>query len=388
MRCVLGLGNFLLLLFAVVSVVPCVAGQDVPETVFAIDLRHYGWEPPDRLDPSGPLLVIDHKGRVLVGFTVRERTGLVTRDQPSLDFHILRFTPDGKVDLSLSLPTDAKGITGIYLSDTDQIIARANASLQLLPVDDPNMQGQTWRHLVQCDQRCSIKQSITRRTLHLYTPGSDPPSTLIRLSQGPSTQPCGKSKKLIGSNDDQIQNYPESITDTFAYFSLDGETFRWPLCLYEDRTGMPIHIQGAWFALSDALFVLNTPSRRKGQTDGGLKVVSADGEVKFQPRMMKDESALNHPRIRGNEGGDRIAVDIVTSRGGIPTLDVGSHVTARRIAVYDIGAGKEVASGPAKASYNYRFEFDLSPDGHRLAILEDNAVKLVDLQGTATPVAH
>ena len=73
-------------------------------------------------------------------------------------------------------------------------------------------------------------------------------------------------------------------------------------------------------------------------------------------------------------------MDVVARRGGNRTFDISSHVSARRIAVYDIEAGKEIASIPVNPKYKYRLEFDLSPDGHRLAILEDDVVKVIDLQ--------
>jgi hypothetical protein len=92
--------------------------------------------------------------------------------------------------------------------------------------------------------------------------------------------------------------------------------------------------------------------------------------------------------IQSSEKGDRIAVDILTTRGGNRTLDISSHVTARRIAVYDIEAGKEVTSVSVNSTHPYRFEFDLSPNGRRLAILEDDVVKVVDLEEAAKPADH
>jgi hypothetical protein len=367
------------------------AGQPVPaqsrtEGVVVLNLRSYGWEPPDRLDHSNPVIAVDHNGRVLVGFTVREHTGLVTRSQPSLGFRIVRFSPDGKMDLSLSLPTNAAGRTAIYLSDTDQIIARANDSLQLLQADEGNSQATVWKILAPCTARCYVTQSHSRHTLHLYTENADPPVTIVRLSQQPVLQSCGKAHQFIKSAEDSIQNFPQSITDDFAYFSSDGQPYLWPLCDYEHRVELPLRIHGRWMVLNEKLFVLDTYSSHTD--DRGVDVISSDGQVRFRAKMAKHESAdsLWEP-IRASERGDRMAVHILTLRGGIRTLDIDSHITGRRIAVYDIEAGKEVASIPGSLKYHYRFAFALSPDGVRLAILEDDVVRVVDLDSLAKPEA-
>jgi hypothetical protein len=363
------------------------SAQSSTGSIVVLDLRTYGWEPPVPHGIDTPSVVIDHKDRVLVGFTVRERNGLVTRNQPSLSFHIVRFSPDGKPDLSLSLPTNAAGSTGIYLSDTDQIIARANDNLQLLQADEGKLQNGMWKILAPCTAHCRVTQSHSRHTLHLYTEDSDPPVTLIRLSQQPVLQSCGKAHRFIESVEDSIQNFPQSITDEFAYFSLDEQPYRWPLCDYAHRVEMPLPIRGRWMVVNEKLFVLDTYFSRTDQT--GVEVISSNGQVKFRPNMAKHESAdsLWEP-IRASERGDRMAVHIRTLRGGNRTLDIGSHMTARRVAVYDIEAGKEVASIPASLKYHYRFAFDLSPDGRRLAILEDDIVRVVDLDSIAKSNIH
>ncbi|MGB8753701.1 MAG: hypothetical protein WCD06_18050 [Candidatus Sulfotelmatobacter sp.] len=363
-------------------------GQPVPaqsrtERAITLNLRDYGWQPPDRHEINSPSIAVDHQGRVLVGFTVRERAGLVTRSQPSLGLRIVRFSHDGKMDLSLSLPTNAAGRTGIYLSDTDQIIARANDNLQLLKADEGNPQG-GWEVLAPCTQQCSVVQSVTRHSLRLYTPNANPPPTLIHLSPQPILKRCGKAEKLIESNDDMMQNYP-AISDELAYSSLDGNVYRWPLCDYEHRVEMPLRIRGPWIILSDQLFVLDTLSRDE---NWGLEVVSSDGQVKFRPDMAKHESIVASQAIRSSERGDRIAVDIVTLRGGNRRLDISARATARRIAVYDVNAGKEVASMPASIKHRYRLELGLSPDGHRLAILEDDIVRVVDVDITKPEQQH
>lgn len=130
------------------------AAAPVPSNAFTLDLRSYGWEPPEgrQHQLNRPSIVVDHEGRIVVGFTVQARSGVVTRNQPSLDFRIMRFSPDGKMELLLSLPTNIRGINAIYLSDTDQIVARANDSLQFLQADDGNLQKGAWKTL--CAQSC------------------------------------------------------------------------------------------------------------------------------------------------------------------------------------------------------------------------------------------
>jgi hypothetical protein len=269
------------------------------------------------------------------------------------------------------------GRTGIYLSDSDQIIARANDRLQLLEQSKTSL-GVAWKTLAPCSLQCLVEQSNSRHTLLLYTAAADP-VTFIRLSVQPESKRCGKEPQFIESSEDKIQNYPTSVTDEFAYWLGGGKTYRWPLCDYEHRVELPLHTYDRWTVLNDKIFIANSFNSRNNHF--GLEVVSSGGQVKFRAEMGKHESAdtLWAP-IRSSERGDRVAVNLVTIRGGNRTLDISGHVTDRRIAVYDIEAGKEVASIPVNPKPRYRYEFDLSPDGKHLAILEDDVMKVVDLE--------
>ena len=278
--------------------------QSRTEPSVVLSLQDYGWEPPERGEVDKPSIAVDHQGRVIVGFTARERNGLVTRDQPSLEFHILRFLPDGKVDLSLSLPTNTGGKTGIYVSDTDRIIARANNRLQVLQTGEGNPQEPVWKTLATCTLRCLVEQSYSRHTLLLYTEDADPPLTLIRLLQQPVLERCGKMPQLTESSEDRIQNYPQSITDEFAYWIGGGEAYRWPLCDYGRRVELPLHAHGRWTIVNDKVFVANTYDIHKNRWE--LEVVSLDdGKVNFRPTTAKHESAGVWVPIRsGARGGE------------------------------------------------------------------------------------
>ncbi len=352
---------------------PSVLGQGespTPLSTFTLDLRSYGWESPweRQHEINLPSIVVDHKGRVVLGFTVQARSGLVTRSQPSVDFRILRFSPDGKVDSSLSLPTHEKAINSIYLSDTDQIIARANDSYLYLQGDDGNLQKGLWKTL--CTQ-CGLMQSSTRRTLVLTVKGADPPLTIVRFSPQLALRRCGKF------------NYTQYVTDEFAYsHNWEPEsgyfTYRWPLCDYEHRVEMQLPASDHYTALNDDTFVAYGFSKQKKYEE--LEVVSADGRAKFRPTMQRHELVGGRMPVKSNERGNVIAVDLLTVRGANRALDMDGHVTARRIAVYDIEAGRELVSIPVSPMPRH-FEFDLSPDGHRLAILEDDMVKVFNVEG-------
>lgn len=308
---------------------------------------------------------------------------------------MLRFTPDGKEETSLSLPTDAGGIAGIYLSAADQIIAKANASLQLLQAGEVDPKKAVWTILAPCSFRCHVLQSSSRNTLFLYTEAANLPVTLIRLSGQPELQRCGQPHQLLEaaeSTENEIQNYPQFITDDFAYFAgvtagLQQFTYRWPLCDYGHRISLPVHPGGRWTGLNDQLFVLNTYDAHKKRS--GMEVTSPEGDMKFRPSMGKHESAgtLWAP-VSSSERGDRIAVDMLTIQGGNRPLDISGHVRARRIAVYDVEAGKEVASIPVYPSHRYEFEFALSPDGHRLAIWEDDTLRMINLDDSREKITE
>lgn len=352
-------------------------------TAYTLDLRSYGWEPPEgrQRELSRPSIVVDHEGRVVLGFAVAARPGLVSRNRPSLDFHIMRFSPDGKMDSSLSLPTHGKGIDSIYLSDTDQVIARANDTLQFLQADSGELERGVWTTL--CAESCRVAQSPTRRTLVLRTKSADRPLTIVRFSPQLALQRCGKADQSIRSDDDRIQSYIQYVTDEFVYFhNWEPEsgyfTYRWPFCDYEHRVEVPPRVGSRWAVLNDSMFVVYLNSKKA--KDDELEVISSDGRVKFRATMRKHESlGTTSPPIRSSAEGKQIAVDLITVKGANGPLDLSGHVTARRIAIYDINTGKELASVPVSSKLAYHFEFDLAPNGHRIAILEDNKVRVIDL---------
>jgi hypothetical protein len=355
-----------------------VAKAQIPNAT-TLNLEKFGWQPlpkGNRYEQYGSVssrkLSIDHKGRVLVGFTVRENYGLATREHPGLSFHILRLTSDGKVDLSFVVATKDYFTNGLYLGPNDQIYARANDSLQLLSEEnETGKEGAAWQVPAPCSKSCHISQSPSRRTLIIQDGKIGDPYTFAMLDAS-SSPPVLRSCPEGGG----------AITDKFSYISPSYETdyfaYRWPLCDPKHRAEMPLGAAGNLFALNDqALLLLGT--RKKDSW--GFEVVSPDGQLKFRKELPKHSGIQSSwtPSTAFDERGDRFAFIVETWQGQSDFFDLSGHKVARRVVVYS-EAGQELASISVSTTYHRDFDFSLSPDGHRLAILDNGDLIVANIE--------
>jgi hypothetical protein len=68
-------------------------------------------------------------------------------------------------------------------------------------------------------------------------------------------------------------------------------------------------------------------------------------------------------------------------KGGLSVLDIGKHLSLKRLAIYDINEEAQVIySGDMKVSTKNIVGFALSPDGKRLAVVRGNDIELYALQ--------
>ncbi len=357
--------------------------QSEPTKVTRIKLEDYGWQslpedqPKEWVGTRSRSISIDYKGRVLVGFTVRENQSLADREHPGLSFHIFRFTGEGKIDLSLALSTDNWFNNGFFQGPDDHIYARANNALQFLS-DEPDAgdTGSVWKTLASCSMNCWINQSPSRRTL------------IVRELEGSSRYrytvvDLSSSIPRVAQHCPWIASQAATITDKFAYQSTDGmsrDARRWLLCDREHDTELPLDMRKGTIApLSDEAFLLlGTGKERRG-----VELVGLDGQVKFQQEVPKHDIVV-WQQIRVDDRGDRFAFTVETWKGGSQALDISGKRVARRVVVYSEN-GQQLASvsvNPDYYSLRYQrdFDFSLSPDGHRLAILDLGVVTVVDLQ--------
>jgi hypothetical protein len=373
-------------LFACTSV----RAQSQTGKISTFNLETYGWQPlPTNSSeqpsewPGGPSqqVSIDHKGRVLVGFTVRENYGLATRERPGLSFHILRFSSEGKVDLSFALPTKDYFTTGLYLGSSDQIIfARANDALQFLSEENgARREGADWQTLAPCSAYCRISYSPSRATLILETlnkanENSNATYTIIDGSTFPPhiVQTCTR-----------MAFHALKITDKFAYWDgVEGHepfTRRFSFCDVDHPQELPLGWGGLVHVLNDDAFLRLAQDSK--QLRGEIALVDSRGQVKFRHEMHKHEVPryLAGYWVPSDEKGNRFACVADTRKGGSRFLDTSGKLVARRIVVFN-DKGQELASIPVSTTYHRDFDFSLSPDGHRLAILDQGVLTVADLE--------
>lgn len=357
--------------------------QIKPPSLRRVKLEDYGWQPLPKIQRgewpgfASQLVSIDHERRVLVGFTVREGTSLATREHPGLSFHILRFTLEGKEDLSLNLPTSDYFTNGLYLGPNDQILARANNVLQMLAGENPGG-NQRWQILAPCRRDDQISQSPTRRTLIVtHVEGTNPSSyarTLLDFSSSPphSVQDCAGSGGVI--------------TDKFSYgqtsYGAEYSGWRWPLCEPSHKVELLLDLAGGQLrVLDDESFLVLGMGRRRDfnllAPLRGLELITVDGQTKFQKEM--ENNTVVTGVERSNEHGDRFAFVLETWRGGSRALDVSGKRVARRIVVYN-DTGQELASVPVSTTQQRDFDFSLSPDGHHLAVLDEGVLITLEIR--------
>jgi len=396
--------------FAILVLVTCLraTAQTQPTKVAQFTLQDYGW-PPTELSRKWPgslskVLAIDRQGRVLVGFTVRENDSPPTQEHPGFSFHILRFNRDGRVDLSLALPTNNLYNNGFYLGADSQIFVRTNEIIQWTPSgrgDGQDLQtGRTWQPLVACPRNCEIIQSPTRRTMVVHA--NSKMMSDANYSHGGVTNTLvdtSLSPPLIATGCSHFESVAaESLplwifTDTFAYGTrgTDRQRFvnRWPICQPEHDSELPVSLQGgALRMLSDELFLV-VGMNKMGRIGTAaifrdMELIAPDGQVKFLREMPKHDLINPNTPSTSSERGDRFALVVETWRGGSDFFDISSKMVACRVAIYT-ETGQELASIPVHPVYSdlrgWRgFDLAMSPDGHRIAVLDQGVVTVADLE--------
>ncbi|MHB8501144.1 MAG: hypothetical protein ACYDCG_01635 [Candidatus Acidiferrales bacterium] len=177
--------------------------------------------------------------------------------------------------------------------------------------------------------------------------------------------------------------YGEEITDRFAYwFGTEGSAHfarRFPFCDVDHPEELPLSQVGITFPLNDDAFL--SFGHEFKNSAGEVEVVGSDGHIKFRHELPKREtpSYYSGAWATPDEHVDRFTFIVETRRGGSRALDISGKRVARRVAVYS-EAGQELASLPVSTTYQRDFDFSLSPDGHRLAVLDQGVLTILQIE--------
>jgi hypothetical protein len=376
-----GIGIFwqsfvLMLLFGFAS---CLA-QPV-RNVIEVDLKNYGWQPPPSGAPgkewagsSGQTVAIDHEGRVLVAFIIRANNNLAVPGSHNLSLQVVRFTRDGKVDLSVSSPTSHWRSFGVYFDSSDHILARVNDAFQVLVEKHESLEPEAhWVEIYPCSMNCHISQSPTRRTLVISDFDGDP-AKMTFAAIDTSTFPPRKKPPCAW-----VAHYAEQITDSFAYdFGSEGTQYftrRWPLCDRDHGERLPLSDLVAT-ALNDRSFVTKRLTRNSTKQET-ICVSSSEGPVRSCVEMPKHDVVES---VRGDEQGNRFAMTIGTWRGGSRLLDISGDRVSRRIVIFNSESGTQIADIPVKP--HSPTNFAISPDANRIAILGNGVLRICNTRET------
>jgi hypothetical protein len=341
-----------------------------------VTLNKYGWQPlPKILGPKTQLISFNREGSLLVGFTARETYGVASREHPGLSFHILRFTSDGKVDLAITVPTNDYFHNGFYLGPNDEIFVRANEKFQFLSkIDLADGASAEWKTLAACPEDCRITQSVSRQTFVLRVPADRPNDSYIVIA-------ASSASPHVLETCQQMASQGEKITDHFSYWSgVDGNepfTRRFSFCTLDHPEELPLGWVGGLLVVNDTSF-LKFGFVHKLQ--GRVELIKADGQSVFRHEMPKGVIPYDFlgPWATSNLNGTRFAFIVSTWRGGSNFLDISGRRVERRVVVLS-ETGKELASIQISLNHRHDFDFSLSPDGRRIAILDQNEVTIRDL---------
>ena len=179
------------------------------------------------------------------------------------------------------------------------------------------------------------------------------------------------------------------FTDKFAYEPSDNistDARRRPLCDKDHAVELPLDMRGGvdLLPLTDQAILLLGTGKFSDHIRGigrGIDLVRPDGQLLFHRQLPKhDYVGVYYPPepTRSDQYGDRFGFMIETWRG-VPGSDfLAAHMVARRVVVLD-QTGKELGAIPVSTTYHRDFDFSLSPDGHRLAILDEGVLTIVEL---------
>lgn len=346
-----------------------------------VDLRGWGYKSPQsdasrfQTQLSYQIISVAPNGEVVVGFVTRDRTGLATRELPSLSLHVLRFAKDGKLLSQGSVPTQNWYANAVFYGSNNTLLIRAGTKLYLFSV---NMEQLAEKELPPTPDSGMIDWIIRplpdRDAFLLYHyRRADTSIALLRWSDLKPTKECAYNpydELLSVSKRNLLSFRPGGAKDPLGRTAEVSEicgSSRFAYSWRGDATSAAL--------LDDDSLILA----------GGRSSVSvvADGKVRWTDAFdRKSDVISSHVEVSADS--QMIAIAVEKFAGGSQFLDISQKLKGVRIAVYQAKNGKKISESVVNPSPTDGFDYALSPNGDVLAIVSDGFVEILSLNKQST----
>jgi WD40 repeat protein len=352
---------------------------------FSTHLQEYGWQPAKLRMSSGEReiaatrhLDFDSAGKLYVGFAVEGKNKLLKPGEANNIFRVLTIDQEsGEVKQTLDFATQSKERVGVNVSASDALLITANDKVQIVSKDGSSrmvfdIPVPAGNHIL------VIRESASRKTLLLsindlnthYFLQSDTLSLITKCYTPPPPLPTRDHPGVNFSNKHEPGTFSDNIQIRLAHTTQLGppyELVKGPLCgEAEDLWSLGTNVIEP--ILLDDSTVLELGTSKLDVNTSVFDVRKTNGELVWAEELPKhflaDTLTLGPARTAD---GSRFAVEIVELRGGSQEFDISPKTVSMGVWIYDARTGKQV--GSIKYPKLGPYEFALSPDGSRVAIL-------------------
>lgn len=342
---------------------------------FSIKLDKYGWQPDQLKITNGEReigetrrVAFDSTGKLYVGFAIGGDNRLLKPGEANNTFRVLTIdSASGAVKRKLDFATQSKEWVGLNVSASDDLVVTANNKVQLVGEDGspkatfdiPMPKG---NHLLFVRQSASGKTLlITLLDLNAYYFLREDTLSLITHCYVPPER-----------NRDEPGTFSDNIQLRFVGTQVPGspyEMVKAPLC----GEGQDLWSLGTSIVhphlLNDST-VLELKTATSDADKPVFEVLKINGELVWKRELPKHFAAPTLLPICTTRDWHRFAVTVMELRGGSRTFDISPRAVSMGVWIYDARTGKQI--GSIKYPTLGRYEFALSPDGSKLAILSNN----------------
>lgn len=344
--------------------------EDRSEPVISIKLGQFGYADPvltrslrRRNTLLRHLIAFDSTGKLIVGYIVHERNGLVTRELPAYALHLIKIDPLIQTQIaSATIATAALDRNAVLATAHNNILVKTSDSIELLSPDlrvlaskkITSEQGFLW----------SLIESTDKNVLLVIEPIHD--GTKVESLDPKSLEQVTSCNYPLGT--DQIKDVSENgDTASTDNRGSNRDIVIRPLCGTTERA-KTLPGEGRYpFFLSPDKLLLSGFSR-------DLRVTSVQGDVLFEDKFGSHDIVDSYAKASSVAG--RFAVSVRTLTGGSNFLDIDSHLSKLKIVVYRLSSKEKCVEITMHQTPKYYFDFDFSPDGKTLAVFCDGLIQL------------